>query len=112
MVNMKSFALLVLLIALPYMMGVATAYQCGWQAGGRRCRSGHCCSVHGYCGNTWDYCGPGLCQIGYGFCFVQPRQAQAQEAQEVRMATVEATAAQQAQKALIATIEAAAAGAH
>ncbi|KAK9678203.1 hypothetical protein RND81_11G195600 [Saponaria officinalis] len=64
MANMKSFALLVLLITLPYMMGVATAFQCGWQAGGRHCPPGLCCSRHGYCGTTWAYCSPGECQWG------------------------------------------------
>ncbi|KAK9678204.1 hypothetical protein RND81_11G195700 [Saponaria officinalis] len=95
MVNMKSFALLVLLIALPYMMGVATAVQCGWQVG-RRCPGSLCCSVHGYCGTTWDYCSRGQCQLGYGICWRSwatlnsgspqaqaQAQAQAHEAQEV-----------------------------
>ncbi|KAL9246012.1 hypothetical protein vseg_019596 [Gypsophila vaccaria] len=62
MVTMKSFALLTLLITLPYLMGVTTAFQCGRQAGGARCSNGLCCSQFGYCGSTPPYCGAGQCQ--------------------------------------------------
>ncbi|KAL9241777.1 hypothetical protein vseg_015843 [Gypsophila vaccaria] len=62
MVSMKSCALLMLLITLPYLMGMTSAFQCGRQGGGRSCGSGLCCSQYGYCGTSPDYCGPRNCQ--------------------------------------------------
>ncbi|KAA8549802.1 hypothetical protein F0562_001486 [Nyssa sinensis] len=40
---------------------VASAEQCGRQAGGAICPGGLCCSQFGWCGSTLDYCGAG-CQ--------------------------------------------------
>ncbi|KAK9758212.1 hypothetical protein RND81_01G215800 [Saponaria officinalis] len=62
MVNMKSCALLMILITMPYLMGMTSAAQCGRQAGGRRCSGGLCCSKYGFCGTTNEYCGAGNCQ--------------------------------------------------
>ncbi|PHU04843.1 hypothetical protein BC332_25665 [Capsicum chinense] len=41
---------------------MASAEQCGSQAGGALCPSGLCCSKYGWCGDTDAYCGPGSCQ--------------------------------------------------
>ncbi len=67
MVNMKSCALLLFLITLPYLMGITTALQCGTQTG-QRCDRGNCCSQFGWCGSTYQYCG-NRCQRGYGYCW-------------------------------------------
>ncbi len=52
-----------LLISLPYIMGLITPLpQCGAQGGYRRCLGGQCCSKFGYCGFAYTYCGVGYCQ--------------------------------------------------
>jgi len=52
---------LMLCLLLALLMLVATAQQCGRQAGGALCANRLCCSQHGWCGNTNEYCGTG-CQ--------------------------------------------------
>lgn len=65
-----------LLITLPYLMAMASAYQCGWQAPGKSCPRSMCCSRYGYCGSTRPYCGIGNCQSQ---CLLNvPAQAQAE----------------------------------
>ncbi|KAK9678208.1 hypothetical protein RND81_11G196100 [Saponaria officinalis] len=91
MVNMKTFALLVFLITLPYMIGVATANQCGRQAGGAHCPGGLCCSQYGYCGSTSAYCGRSQCQSQCMLDMLD--KTQAQQAQDVPRAMVEAATA-------------------
>ena len=46
---------------------VATAQQCGSQAGGATCANCLCCSTYGYCGSGSDYCGAG-CQSQCNGC--------------------------------------------
>ncbi len=71
MVNMKSCALVIFFITLPYLMGIATAAsepQCGWQQLGHHCEPGYCCSQFGFCGKTAQHC-TNHCQWGYGDCW-------------------------------------------
>ena len=44
-------------------LSLATAQQCGTQAGGASCSTGYCCSQYGWCGLDGSYCGDG-CQSG------------------------------------------------
>ncbi len=82
MVNMKNCGVVImLLITLPYLMGmIATAQaaqQCGKQANYRVCPRGLCCSQYGYCGTTSAYCWIG-CQTCCGKCLRILDQAQVQ----------------------------------
>ncbi|XP_059650293.1 hevein-like preproprotein [Cornus florida] len=52
----KSF--LCTIVSLCLVAAVATAQQCGQQAGGATCANNLCCSQYGYCGTTDDYCLP------------------------------------------------------
>ncbi|XP_059648665.1 pathogenesis-related protein PR-4-like [Cornus florida] len=52
----KSF--LWMIVSLCLVAAVATAQQCGQQAGGATCANNLCCSQYGYCGTTDDYCLP------------------------------------------------------
>lgn len=50
---------------LPILLALASAEQCGTQAGGALCPGGLCCSKFGWCGNGGDYCSTG-CQSQCG----------------------------------------------
>ncbi|KAH7852004.1 hypothetical protein Vadar_019397 [Vaccinium darrowii] len=56
--RLSAFAILSLL---PILLRLASAEQCGRQAGGALCPGGLCCSQFGWCGNGDEYCGNG-CQ--------------------------------------------------
>ncbi|XP_016545792.2 endochitinase 4 isoform X2 [Capsicum annuum] len=58
--RLSEWTIFSLLFALLLLM--ASAEQCGSQAGGALCPSGLCCSKYGWCGDTDAYCGPGNCQ--------------------------------------------------
>ncbi|KAL7259286.1 hypothetical protein ACSBR1_005219 [Camellia fascicularis] len=45
-----------LIMIFHFLLAIATAQQCGRQAGGRTCPNNLCCSQYGYCGTTDDYC--------------------------------------------------------
>lgn len=56
--KMKLYTCILFFLAL---LLVASAEQCGRQAGGALCPNALCCSQHGWCGETTEYCGTG-CQ--------------------------------------------------
>ncbi|MGI4297455.1 hypothetical protein ACR2WD_27395 [Klebsiella pneumoniae] len=45
-------------LSLSYACDGAAQFQCGRQAGGRKCKNKLCCSKWGYCGTTPDFCLP------------------------------------------------------
>ncbi|NP_001284473.1 endochitinase-like precursor [Cucumis melo] len=56
---MKTYSLIILSFA--FLLGAASAEQCGRQANGALCPNNLCCSQFGFCGDTDDYCKNG-CQ--------------------------------------------------
>ncbi|KAA0025620.1 family 19 chitinase [Cucumis melo var. makuwa] len=56
---MKTYSLVILSFA--FLLGAASAEQCGRQANGALCPNNLCCSQFGFCGDTDDYCKNG-CQ--------------------------------------------------
>lgn len=41
--------------------------ECGYQAEGKKCPEGLCCSAEGWCGTTSEYCS-WFCQKDFGVC--------------------------------------------
>ncbi|XP_038883175.1 endochitinase-like [Benincasa hispida] len=56
---MKAHSLIIL--SFVFLLGAASAEQCGRQANGALCPNNLCCSQYGWCGDTDDYCKTG-CQ--------------------------------------------------
>ncbi|KAI8553947.1 hypothetical protein RHMOL_Rhmol05G0056600 [Rhododendron molle] len=60
-----TFPAFTILSLFPILLALASAEQCGTQAGGALCPGGLCCSKFGWCGNGGDYCSTG-CQSQCG----------------------------------------------
>ncbi|KAK1616914.1 hypothetical protein QYE76_022431 [Lolium multiflorum] len=68
---MRGPSVVAILATLLAAAALATAQQCGSQAGGATCGNCLCCSRFGYCGSTSDYCGAG-CQSQCSGCSPSP----------------------------------------